>query len=539
MKIKFPLKMADNAQVRTIEELRAHFDLASVLRYYDNGKLNDWLSDRYYEDEAEKVSALDSSSVNFKQQLCDIFGVPNSEDIDLSDISLKNRRLEHLKQFTADDAILAAIDYVAFTQEELAGLLDKDAQKVFLCGEHFNVLGDTEHVTFIGVNHPTVHILKNTDIAFDDDEWGRLMSEACDTDLTELIDIDYLKTKIIWNTTNFKGVMFDEHTLIVLAKESDPPEAIVWWARAAKSGNAEAQFALAKCYENGIGFNESLDDAVKWYRSSAEQGLPKAQYMLGDCYRYGDDDFGIEEDVERAVDWYRKAAKQGMAEALIALSEMYEHGDGVEQSDEEAYKLLLQAAEQGGREAQYKLGEYCRSRRNYEEAIIWFHKSAEQGNTDAKFALVAMNPKRFKLSDVILCAICGERNLKTGTMLNVEFGLIDIFVHERSLVNEKILLEYGASDVQIVPIYFTHTALRPVKLRDIFNTSLSFNGDQVEETVRDDLGEGCVHITFTKISAEMANDFYKEILPRCSEMGIQRSLFDLQESMKNLQDLFD
>lgn len=159
MKIKFPLKMADDAQVRTIEELRAHFDLASVLRYYDNGKLSEWLSDRYYEEEAEKVGALDSTSDNFKQQLCDIFGMPNNESVDLTDISARNKRLEHLKQYTADDAILSAIDYVAFAQEELIDLLDKDRQKIYLCGEQFNIPGDTQHVTFIGVNLPTIHIL--------------------------------------------------------------------------------------------------------------------------------------------------------------------------------------------------------------------------------------------------------------------------------------------------------------------------------------------------------------------------------------------
>jgi len=65
-KVKFPLKMADETPVRTIEELREHFDLASVLGYYDNGRLVEWLTDRYYEDEASKINALDSSAGNFK-----------------------------------------------------------------------------------------------------------------------------------------------------------------------------------------------------------------------------------------------------------------------------------------------------------------------------------------------------------------------------------------------------------------------------------------------------------------------------------------
>ena len=75
MAVKFPLKMSDGTPVRTIEELREHFDFPAVLRYYSSGKLGRWLSDRYYDEEAEKVGDLDPSSEDFKKSLCDILGV--------------------------------------------------------------------------------------------------------------------------------------------------------------------------------------------------------------------------------------------------------------------------------------------------------------------------------------------------------------------------------------------------------------------------------------------------------------------------------
>lgn len=97
-KIKFPLKMADGAQVRTIEELREHFDLISVLEYYSNGRLIEWLESRYYDEEADKIKVLDHSSADFKKNLCQILGVPYSENeaaqVDLGDISKKNERRE-------------------------------------------------------------------------------------------------------------------------------------------------------------------------------------------------------------------------------------------------------------------------------------------------------------------------------------------------------------------------------------------------------------------------------------------------------------
>ncbi len=44
-KIRFPLRMKNGAEVRTLEELRENFDLESVLGYYTDGKLQTWLAD--------------------------------------------------------------------------------------------------------------------------------------------------------------------------------------------------------------------------------------------------------------------------------------------------------------------------------------------------------------------------------------------------------------------------------------------------------------------------------------------------------------
>ena len=45
-KIRFPLEMSDGTRVHSLDELREHFDLGSVLGYYKNGKLLAWLNDR-------------------------------------------------------------------------------------------------------------------------------------------------------------------------------------------------------------------------------------------------------------------------------------------------------------------------------------------------------------------------------------------------------------------------------------------------------------------------------------------------------------
>jgi hypothetical protein len=73
-KIKFPLEMADGKSARTLDELKEHFDAASVLRHYFDGKLKKWLEDRYYEDEAAELAALDSGASDFSVKLAAIFG---------------------------------------------------------------------------------------------------------------------------------------------------------------------------------------------------------------------------------------------------------------------------------------------------------------------------------------------------------------------------------------------------------------------------------------------------------------------------------
>ena len=63
-KIRFPLEMDNGIEVRSIEELRDNFSLARVLAYYKNGKLAIWLRDRYANDLADAIEAVNPSEQN-------------------------------------------------------------------------------------------------------------------------------------------------------------------------------------------------------------------------------------------------------------------------------------------------------------------------------------------------------------------------------------------------------------------------------------------------------------------------------------------
>jgi len=385
VKVKFPLKMANGSQVRTLEDLRENFDLASVLGYYDTGRLYDWLMVYYYEEEAKKISDLDSSADDFKESLCDILGATYAEDesvgVDLSDISERNERLAKLKTFTADDTILAAVDNVVFTQEELNSLHGKDVNVIYLCGEHFNISSHKGNVRYVGVNTPTVSIPKNftaKDVVFHGIEF----------------DLDYIvaqakatqKAAELWRIVAERGHAEAQYWLGKCyydggygVQENDG-EALKWWHKAAEQGHVEAQYELGNAYYNGVVANENKDEAFKWYRKSAEHGYAEAQYWLGMCYAQGD---GVTENRTEAVKWYRKAAEQGHADAQYKFGRSYIRGLITDETYIEPVKWWRKAAEQGHVEAQYELGNCYRNGRgvskNNDEAFRLFHEAAEQG----------------------------------------------------------------------------------------------------------------------------------------------------------------
>ena len=158
-KIRFPLKLADNAQVRTLDELREHFDLGAVVGYFKNGKLLTWLEDRYLEGEAEGVRALDEAAPDFQEKLCELFQVEyTGNTVDLEAVARRQERLAKLRTVTDEQEFIDHIDQVAFDQEDLADLLDEGTNTIYLCGEKFIIPASRKGICYVGVNQPSAHI---------------------------------------------------------------------------------------------------------------------------------------------------------------------------------------------------------------------------------------------------------------------------------------------------------------------------------------------------------------------------------------------
>lgn len=123
-KIRFPLKMENEIEVRTLSELQANFSLTRVLDYASDGKLVTWLRDRYIDTIADAIEKLDINNMEFPKQLCEIFSINN----------------------------------VAFCQDDLYDLLDEQYDTIYLYGDRFEIPLDKGNMTYIGFNNPVVII---------------------------------------------------------------------------------------------------------------------------------------------------------------------------------------------------------------------------------------------------------------------------------------------------------------------------------------------------------------------------------------------
>jgi TPR repeat protein len=119
----------------------------------------------------------------------------------------------------------------------------------------------------------------------------------------------------------------------------------------AETGDAQAQYNLGVCYDQGQGVAQDHTEAVMLYRKAADQGLAEAQNELGLCYISTGEGLGVARGFVEAVKWFREAANQGYAEAQCNLGRCYLFGRGVSQDYLQAYEWFNLAAAQGNTNA--------------------------------------------------------------------------------------------------------------------------------------------------------------------------------------------
>ncbi|HRU97403.1 MAG TPA: hypothetical protein P5092_08265 [Ruminococcus sp.] len=397
-KIRFPIKMKNGAEVRTLDELKENFDLESVLGYFTDGRLATWLSDRYYDEKAEAVAALSADMPDLNAKLCEILEVEYQAENDEADVNLIAKRREKIQIIsgvTDNKEILDNIDLVAMDQDELFDILDESPEKVYLYGDKFEIPFGKKNISYIGIDAPLVvlekekgiYLYKKNDIKFSNVKFE------------DTINPDFAAGERLF----LKGRFQEAFPLIKEAAENGNPRAMYIMARycndgyetvtinnkernnwcekaysykeplsmygyaawclkdkqdeqnklysqifndikfLAESDDALAQGIIGWMYDTGHGVEKDKTKAVEWYRKATEQGYAYAQCNLGTMYSNG---YGIEQDKTKAVEWYRKAAEQGYVRAQCNLGYMYENGTGVDKDFGLAEHWYIKAANQ-------------------------------------------------------------------------------------------------------------------------------------------------------------------------------------------------
>lgn len=129
-------------------------------------------------------------------------------------------------------------------------------------------------------------------------------------------------------------------------------------------------------------YTQDYATALEELAPLAELGNAEAQGILGDMYFEGK---GLNKDLVKALEWYKQSAIQGVDTAIRGLLTMQQ-----EQNYTTLMEDFMPLAEVGNKNAQLIIARFFHNKTDYANAIIWFRKSAEQGQADAQFELGLM-----------------------------------------------------------------------------------------------------------------------------------------------------
>ena len=163
--------------------------------------------------------------------------------------------------------------------------------------------------------------------------------------------------------------------------------AVEWYKRSAALNDRLGCWYLAVCYEQGLGVAKSAADYFHWTARAATQGLATAQFYLGDAYGKGK---GVKIDRGLEVFWYRNAATNHYPHASYNVALEYLRGETNQQRMVEGMKFMLQAAEEGHREAALQYAFDCFRRNDDPLGAKWLLRSANEGWPRSEFFLASL-----------------------------------------------------------------------------------------------------------------------------------------------------
>jgi len=186
-----------------------------------------------------------------------------------------------------------------------------------------------------------------------------------------------------WVTYASKGTAEDFYHLGIMFEsgigvEQSAKQARLWYLKAAERGYVSAMVPLARLVAD-----PSPAESVRWLEKAAEHNVPEAQFALGKALQKG---VGVVKDLALACCWFAQAARAGDAGAKFELTEILQANfAALSQS------WILAAAHSGIAQAQYAMGQRSAknndSQQDWGQACKWYQLAAEQEHAEAQCAL--------------------------------------------------------------------------------------------------------------------------------------------------------
>lgn len=160
------------------------------------------------------------------------------------------------------------------------------------------------------------------------------------------------------------------------AKNQD--EMLRWLSNAAAKGDDSSQNEMGYHLYHGKIIDQDLNKAAQFFLKAANAGNMYGMHNYANCLENG---WGLPKNIKVAIDWYNKAIAKGYVPSMVMLGKIYYYGDKQQPKDyQKAVDLFTKAADAGDMEAVMHIGKcyyYGEGKpRNYNEASIWFEKSA-------------------------------------------------------------------------------------------------------------------------------------------------------------------
>ena len=187
-----------------------------------------------------------------------------------------------------------------------------------------------------------------------------------------------------------------------LGRDADPEQAQEWYAKALTAfleaektkPDPYTQYRIGKLYAAGLGTEQDYEEAALWLEKSTDAGYKYAQYTLAGLYRDGK---GVEQDYASSLELYAKASPSPYV--AYELGKLYRDGLGCAVDADRAewyfrqaftgFQAMAQRAQDD--KLQYRIGwmflHGVGTDPDEAAALPWLGKSADRGNTFAKYAL--------------------------------------------------------------------------------------------------------------------------------------------------------